>query len=269
MNKPFLAVWLTAALLTTSPAYAAKKDDFPGRKIYVDIPIIELADLAKQFNNVIIVDIRSRYEYQTLRIKDALHIPVSNIRFGGKIKALRAKTDKPIIFYSNGHTSYESYIGVIRARIARVKHRVYAFDAGIFDWAQAQPGRTALLGQSPIRNSNLISEKEFMAHLLDPAVFSSRVDPSMIILDVRGRLQRGAMGLFVFDEQWASLEDMAKLDRYISQAKREGKTLLIYDNVGQQVRLLMYYLEKKRAKNYYFMRGGAEGYYEMLKRLDF
>lgn len=269
MNKLFLAVWLTAALVAGSPAYAVEKEDFPGRKIYVDVPVIELADLVKQFNNVTIVDTRSRYEHETLRIKGALHIPVSSFRFGGKIKALRARTAKPIIFYSNGHTSYEPYIGVIRARIAGVKRDVYAFDAGVFDWVQIQPGRTALLGQSPIKSSNLISEKKFMARLLDPAIFSSRVDPSMIILDVRGRLQRGGIGLFVFDEEWASLEDIAKLDRYITQAKRERKTLLIYDNVGKQVRLLMYYLEKKRAKNYYFMKGGAEGYYEMLKKLDF
>jgi len=269
MNKFFLAVWLTAALLAGSPAYAAKKDGFPGRKIYIAVPIIELAELVRQFNNVTIIDTRSRYEYQTLRIKDALHIPVSSIQFGRKIKALRAKTTKPIILYSNGHTSYEPYIGVIRAKIAGVKRDVYAFDAGIFDWTQAQPGRAALLGQSPIKSSNLISKKKFMEHLLDPSMFSSRIDPSMIVLDVRSRLQRGGVGLFVFEEQWTSLKNKSKLDHYINQAKREGKTLLIYDNVGQQVRLLMYYLEKKRAKNYYFMKGGAEGYYEMLKKLDF
>ena len=57
-----------------------------------------------------------------------------------------------------------------------------------------------------------------------------------------------------------------KLEKFFARAKRNGKTLLIYDAVGKQVRWLMYSLERAGVKNYWFMKGGAKGYYDMLAK---
>ena len=57
---------------------------------------------------------------------------------------------------------------------------------------------------------------------------------------------------------------LVKLDA-IQQANREGKELLIYDEVGKQVRWLMYYLEDNNAPNYYFMKGGVREYFKFLR----
>ncbi|MEK7816390.1 MAG: hypothetical protein AAB294_06180, partial [Pseudomonadota bacterium] len=46
----------------------------------------------------------------------------------------------------------------------------------------------------------------------------------------------------------------------IERAKKEKKTLLVYDQVGKQVQWFQYYLESRGLKDYYFMKGGAQAY---------
>jgi hypothetical protein len=50
--------------LCTAIAWAAK-DEFPGRSTYPEVKYISLQDLKKRFGDVVIVDVRSAYEYQT------------------------------------------------------------------------------------------------------------------------------------------------------------------------------------------------------------
>jgi rhodanese-related sulfurtransferase len=254
-----LVFWLTAMLCGMPAVQAA--DDFPGREVFPDVQIMELHQLYQRLNDVVVVDARTGYEFQTLHIKNALNIPL-NSKFGKRVMALREKTSKPIVFYCNGHTCYKSYKAVHKAMYHKVD-KVYAFDAGIFDWTNAHPEHAVLLGETPVKIDRLISKQSFKSRLIEPAEFRSQVKQS-IVLDVRTRSQRAAAGLFPFQEQWVSLEKTKLLDKYIAQAKRTGKTLLVYDTVGKQVRWFQYYLEKKGLKNYFFMKGGADGYYKLL-----
>ncbi len=265
MYRFLLTVGLLAALLAAPLANAAK-DAFPGRKLYPDVTYIELSELQKRFKDVVIIDARSKYEFDTIHITGARNILVSKTLFGEEVKELRARTDKPIVFYCNGHSCMKSYKAARRAQAAGVKD-VYSFDGGIFDWAKANPDRTVLLGRSPIKVSDLISKKELKARMLAPEKFQARVENRRyLVLDVRSRLQRAGSGLFAFVEKQASLDDKERLDYYIEQARQSGKTLLAYDAVGKQVRWFQYYLEKKGLKKYYFMKGGAKGYYKLLAK---
>ena len=104
---------------------------FPGRAEYPEIPLYSKSDLLKDFNKVVVVDTRSSLEFETLRIKGALNIPVANRKFKGIIKGLRAETNKPIVFYCNGRSCYKSYKAAEIAMKAGIKN-VYAYDAGVF-----------------------------------------------------------------------------------------------------------------------------------------
>ena len=75
-------------------------------------------------------------------------------------------------------------------------------------------------------------------------------------------------GFFPAKERWISLNKMDKLNYYIENAKRNNKTIFIYDEVGKQVRWLQYALEKAKVKNYYFMDKGAKGYYDLMAQLE-
>jgi len=242
-----------------------QQKEFPGRDIFPEVKIYELTELYEQRNQVIIVDVRSSYEFSTLRAKGAINIPVSSDNFGEKIKELRQSTNKPIVFYCNGRTCFKSYKAARKAIYYKVKN-CFSFDSGIFDWAAAHPDEAILLGNSPVNINDLISKKSFKKKLIDPEKFGEKVGPKSIVLDVRDRFQREAVGFFPGQERRVSLDQKKKLEKYFRKAKYAKKTLLIYDAVGKQVRWLMYSLERANIRDYYFMKGGAKGYYEMLAK---
>ncbi len=265
MDKWITNSLLVLALLVTAST-ATAKDDFPGRKLFPDIKIMSLDKLNRDFNKVIVVDARTRYEYDTIHVTGSYNILVSKTSFEDEVRELRQRSTKPIVFYCNGHTCFKSYKATRRAQNAGVKN-VYAFDAGIFDWARAHPEKAVLLGKSPIRISDLISKKDFKKRLLSAEKFQRRVtQPNVLVLDVRSRLQRAGAGLFPFEEKFASLDNSEKLNRYINEARRKNKTVLAYDAVGKQVRWFEYYLRKKGIKRYYFMKDGANGYFSLLAK---
>ena len=222
--------------------WGAVDDEFPGRKLYHDVSVFSLDDLGKKHENVNVVDVRTPYEFETIHIKNAVNIPLSRGDFVKQIAALRKENDKPIVFYCNGHTCFKSYKAARKAQVFGVTG-VHSFDAGVFDWANAHPDKTVLLGKSPIDASKLISKKSFKSKLISPKEFEGKVKSGKyFVIDVRSRIQRSAMGLFPFTEKWASLDDNEKLKDLLEQAKAEKKGLLIYDNVGKQVSWLEYRL---------------------------
>lgn len=234
---------------------------FPLRPQYIDVPVVETADLDNKSADVYIVDVRSHYEYETLHIKDAILIPLTGKNFVVEVRKLREKNaDKPIVFYCNGKTCRKSYDAVLKAMAARISG-VVSYDAGIAEWAEKHPEKAVLLGRSPIKAEELLSSAKFKAHLLDPKAFEAKVGPNAIVLDVRDRVQRDTQ-LFPFKEQRAQLGEKAKLDAIIEQAKREKKILLVYDAVGKQVKWFQYYLENKGLNEYFFMKGGAQGHFD-------
>lgn len=259
--KKYHSIFLAglAGLLLSLDSIAADQK-FPYRSRYPDAPIIETETLAKRINDVIVVDVRSDYEYATLRIKDAINIPVSDRNFTQLAKELRAKNNKPIVFYCNGVTCHKSYDATLLALNNRIDN-VFAYDAGVFAWAKAHPEHTALLGRSPINPNDLIDDDRFKARLLSPKDFAGKVGNEAIVLDVRDRIQRDSP-LFPFKEQRAQLDEKGRLTSIIEQAKKERKTLLVYDAVGKQVQWLQYELEGQGLRDYYFMKGGAQAFWD-------
>ncbi len=131
------ALLYLALFLLTSVSQAT--DDFPGRAKYPGVPVLSKYELKKKFKEVVIVDTRSKLEFDTLRINGAKNISVASKTFVDQIKTLRSKTDKTIVFYCNGKTCMKSYRAVKKAKKARVENTI-AYGAGMFEWAKAYPG---------------------------------------------------------------------------------------------------------------------------------
>ena len=245
-------------------SWAAAKE-FPGRDVYPEVKHIALKDLFSQRKEVNIVDVRSSYEYQTLRIENAINIPLADKTFVDDMKKLRAKDNRLIVVYCNGKTCMKSYKAARKAMNAEISN-VVAYDAGVLDWAKAYPKNTYLLNKVLNDPSLLISKNEFKKHSLTPDQFGERLaSTSDIVLDVRDRFQREALSIFVGREFRVFLDDTKKLDRYINKAKKEGKGLLIYDAAGKQVRWLQYYLKDMGVKDYHFMDGGIRAYFKEME----
>ena len=241
-------------------------EDFPGRKTYAHVPFITMQQLYDEYDDVVIVDARSPYEFETLRISSAVNVPLSlsNSDYTLKLQELRKNNPgKKIVFYCNGHTCMKSYKAVHRAKVIAKVENVTAFDAGIFDWANAHPDKAMLLGESPVDLAKLISKDKYKKHVLPALDFVNNSTKDSIILDVRSRHQREGLSLFSGYEMTVPMGNKRKLNQYIQLAKNEKKKLFIYDAVGKQVRWLQYYLEQQNAGEYYFMEGGAAAFYKI------
>ncbi len=263
MKNVILGLGIFVALFSSSTTYSA--EGFPGRAEYPEIALYQKADLLRDLNRVVVVDARSVLEFETIHIKGAINIPVSSKNFPDMVKALRKKTAKPIVFYCNGRTCYKSYKATKSALKAGVKN-VFAYDAGIFEWARTYPKYAVLLGVNPMDPSKIIPKSKLKQHFLTPQQFneSARYSPrsGIMLLDVRDMYQRAGVGFFIGIEKWVSMNDQKKLFKYLDRARDENKTLYIYDETGKQVRWLQYTLEHRNIKNYYFMTKGAKGFYK-------
>ncbi len=252
------------------PTQVQAKDEFPVRKLYPAVPTIEIVDLKKQKDKVIIVDVRSEYEYQTLRMVGALNIPLASSGFVKDMQKLRKENPRTgIVVYCNGRTCKKSYKATQKCRVHNISD-VTAFDAGIFDWARKYPQQAILLGESPVDPTKLISKSAFKKKLVSPEKFEALMaNRNILVLDVRDRFQREALALFPGIEKRAFLDDKVKLEKYIGLAIRGKKKLMVYDAAGKQVRWLMYLFEKKGVKDYVFMKGGAHKYFANLRKQYF
>ncbi len=268
MHKKILFLLCAIASLISNQIYGAEANTkFPGRDLYPEVPTYELNEVFQKLGKISIVDVRSQYEFDTLRIKGAVNLSITDKDFDGKLRTLRGSSDKPLVFYCNGVTCHKSYQAVRRALFLKIDN-TFAFDAGIFAWANAHPDQSVLLGRSPINPSDIIEKDAFSSHLLGPNEFGAQIGDGTIVLDVRDRFQREAVGFFPGIERRIALDQADKLDKMLQKAKREDKTLLIYDEAGHQVQWLQYHLVDAGVKNYYFMKGGAKAYYDMLSGKD-
>ena len=259
MKKTIALIWLLSSMLMAAIA-GANTSEFPHRGKFKNVPVMEMSALQAKFDSVAIVDVRSAYEFETLHIKGAVNIPLSSKDFGTRLKALSAKSGKQLVMYCNGGTCKKSYKAVEKAMAAGVTN-VVAFDAGIYAWASTHPQHSVLLGQHPMQAGAFIDNKRFKSHMLTAKDFEANFGPRAQILDIRDRAQRDTQ-LFPFQEKRAQLDEMDRIKEIVAQAKRSNKTLLVYDKVGKQVRWFQYFLEREGVRNYYFMKGGSEGYYE-------
>jgi len=254
------------ALLFSSWAHA-NSDEFPGRKEFPEVKIYTKDHLKSNFGDVLIIDTRSNYEFETIHINTAINIPVSDKDFVQQIQKVRQTTQKAIVFYCNGRTCYKSYKATKAALKSHVRN-VYAYDAGMFEWAKTYPELTTLLGKTPINPNDLLSKKTLKAHMITPHKFTSMAyeqNDATQIIDIRDLSQRASsVGYFVGMEHWVSINRKAKLKKLIRKAKKNNKTLLIYDAVGKQVRWLQYTLEQENLDNYFFMEKGARGFFNEI-----
>ena len=87
-------------------------EEFPYRKDYPGVPIIELKDLKAGYDegSIVIVDVRSTLEFDTIHPKGASHVSLSNAGFEQNLQAFSEQNPgKKIAVYCNGITCLKSY----------------------------------------------------------------------------------------------------------------------------------------------------------------
>lgn len=253
-----------SSLISSSLVFAADAEDFPLRKNFPEIKVIETGDLKNVMGSHTIVDVRSPFEYSIMHIQGAMNLPIADKKFIANAKQAASDTGKPLVFYCNGHRCAKAYEAAMAMTKAGANNTI-AYDGGIADWAKAHPELTVLLDK-PLDPKALISDAQFKAHALDPKDFISKAQaqPTAIVVDVRDSFQVEGISLFPGRDFRTGL-DIAKLKKNIATAKETNQPMYFYDATGQQVKPLQYLLEDQGVKEYYFLQGGMGSYFDMLK----
>lgn len=264
MKKYIQYQWVVVMTLLFSVGVQAAADQFPLRAKFPDVKTVSVEALNAEYDEFMVVDARSRFEFDTIHVSKAVRIPISSKSFQNLLARQIPDKSAKIAFYCNGYTCSKSY----RAAAAATKagyHNAYAFDAGIFEWTKAHPERSTLLGDSPADPTQLIPKSDFKAHLIDFEGFKKKAaEKGAMVIDVRDAAQRrnsdGTKNELP-DMPTLSKRDNLKLNmdllkRKLNERKFRGKHLLIFDATGKQVKWLQYSLEKNGYSNYHFLKGG-------------
>lgn len=237
-------------VLVASPTLG---DDFPLRAKYPGVPTIGLDELTASFADTVVVDVRSKFEFDTIHIANAVHLPLKDQGFADSAKAVQtANGGKRLVFYCNGIDCAKSYDAAAVCQKAGVD-KVAVFDAGIFAWAKSHPEQTALLGRQPVDPAKLIDKEKLKAHLVSYSDARTKAASGMAI-DIRDPRQRS----FVPDLPRLRNIALDDLQPMLAQGKFKDQSLVLIDAVGKQVQWLQYWLEEHGYTNYVFVEHGVE-----------
>ncbi len=235
---------------------------FPLREKYPDVKPITIEDLNANYDSTIIIDVRSKEEYDVIHVKKAQHVQVTKGSFLTDLEKVRGKSDSTnIAFYCNGHTCTKSYKAADKANGAGFQN-IYCFDAGIFEWASTYPDKSALLGQSPVDPGKLISKDALNAKKLNWTDFAAKAaEANAMVIDIRDPFQK-SKDSSLDQNKSVNLKGVRnipldRLTKLLVKGEFKGKQLLIFDAVGKQVRWLQYYLEEGGYSNYAFLAKGV------------
>lgn len=247
-----MAVLVFAGVL--AGAAVAAEEGFPLRAKFPKVEYVTTEALARDYQKTIIVDVRSKIEFDVIHVSKAVHLPVANAMFVKELEKVRGKeAPNPMAFYCNGHTCEKSYEAVDAAMQAGFRN-IYVYDAGIYDWVKAQPDKGTLMGKTPVPLDKLISQDTLKKRKLNYAAFKKRTEnPAAMVVDIREPFQRHSI---------PQLKDIRNIpsDRFtalLKQGEFKDKELLIMDAVGKQVQWIQYYLEMNGYTNYYFLDKGV------------
>jgi rhodanese-related sulfurtransferase len=233
---------------------AAAEEGFPLREKFPKVKYISTEALNRDYQNTIIVDVRSKIEYDVIHINKAVHVPITTTLFIKDLAKVRDKDGKaPMAFYCNGHTCAKSYEAAEQAMEAGFRD-VYVYDAGIYDWVKAYPDKGTLMGKTPVPVNKLISHEMLAKKKINYDEFKKKTqNPGAMVIDIREPFQRDTI------PQLPMLRNIPS-DRFAELLKKgefKDKELLILDAVGKQVEWIQYYLDMYGYKNYYFLDKGV------------
>lgn len=257
-------ILLLAILLLTAAVSASASSDFPLRDKYPQVKPISIEALHDQYDDFIIVDVRSKMEFDVIHIASARHVQVTKSDFLEKLDKIRERNNStPIAFYCNGHTCAKSYKAAAKAIAAGFDY-IYCFDAGIFEWVDTYPERGSLLGQTPADKSKLISKADLKVKMIPFDQFRAKgAEADTLVIDTRDPFQRARAADLpqnkIVDIKGIRNIPMDRMLALLQDRKLNDKHLLIFDAVGKQVRWLQYHLEENGYTRYNFLEKGALG----------
>jgi rhodanese-related sulfurtransferase len=254
-----IACILCLSFFSVSVAQSATKarsgDLFPLRDFYPTVQTMSTETLLQVYDEAIIIDVRSQFEFDVVRINKAAHVDFTQENFLDEISALRSKKSEiPLIFYCNDPSCSRGYRAVMSAESAGYSD-VYIYDPGVFSLLKKKPQFVTLMGTTPAQTAQVISKEQYEKAQLDFASFKDQSNGlSALVIDIRDIYGRELLP----DLNNVRNIPMEALLQGISHRIWAEKKLLILDHLGDQTQSLQYFLEANGYTDYAFLRGGVQ-----------
>lgn len=259
-KKRYLIFSPVSILLIISFIYSScYATEYPYRDNYSFVNIIEPAELKTGYDSgeFIIVDVRSKTEFEAIQISGAVNLPYGNLKFTHNLLTLAGNNpDKKIAVYCNGIDCIKSYKAAEDALYLGMSN-VYALDAGVAAWAKEYPSATLIQGKTLTDPEKLIHDDNiFQKICLDFETFKKNAaKKDTVIIDARDPIQRSKKLPGLDNPLQVPLDKLVK--NIINKGNMKDKELYIFDQVGKQVRWLTYKLIDQGYTHFYFLEGGA------------
>ncbi len=243
------------SLFVPASSPAAKAQNYPLRSLYPSAQIISTDTLVNSYAEVIIIDVRTAFEFDVVHINKAVNISLVD---GGLVAALERyrapDSTTPLVFYCNDPACSRAFRAALAVQSAGYGN-VFVYDAGVFSWVTEAPEKTTLMGSSPAHPEKVISPLLFERHQLDFESFEARTSQlSTLVVDIRDIYHRN------YEPRIKGIRSIP-LESFLEAVTHRiwaEKKLLIFDQSGEQTRWLQYFLQASGYADYAFLSGGMD-----------
>ncbi len=261
ISKKAIKGFLISLLIIFTVSFTFAKVKYPLRKLYKQCKPISTAKLKRQLKKMIVIDVRSKIEYDVAHIDSAVNILVGKMTKEDLQKVIQKKGRKPFVFYCNGITCKKSYKATLKAQKWGYEDS-YVYDAGMPDWVKKAPSKTIMFGKKQSKRSIkrlFIKKRNFLKKTVSPKNFIKKYKSGKyFVIDARDRNERKEDPIKLKGIRQIPFDSIIKLIKKNKVIPKNN--LLILDNVGKQVRWLEFYFRKYKIRNYWFLKGGVRNW---------
>ncbi len=251
----FALCCLLVALSIASTVTATDEQYFPLRPFYPAVKTIDTNRFLEIYFDAIIIDVRSRFEFDVVHINKAKHAPLSEDDFIASIRRYRSLiSETPMVFYCNDPACSSAFRAVLLAQAAGYTN-VFVYDAGVFPLLMVAPEKITLMATTPAQPDLVISNEYYKRVRIDFEEFKKRSSRmGTMLIDIRDIYNR------VHEPRLKNVRNipMEPFIKAVTNRIWAEKKLLIFDQNGKKTRWLQYFLQANGYSDYVFLRGGME-----------
>ena len=252
----FVILCMMVVLLIASTVEATDEQDYPLRPFYPAVKTIDTDRFLEIYFDAIIIDVRSRFEFDVVRINKAKYVPLSEDDFIASIRRYRSLiSETPMVFYCNDSACSSAFRAALLAQTAGYTN-VFVYDAGVFPLLMVAPEKITLMATTPAQPDLVISNDYYNKVRIDFKEFKERsTGMGALLIDIRDIYNR------VHEPRLQGVRNipMESFLKAVTNRIWVEKKLLIFDQNGEKTRWLQYFLQANGYSDYVFLRGGMEG----------
>ncbi|MEN8256330.1 MAG: rhodanese-like domain-containing protein [Thermodesulfobacteriota bacterium] len=220
-------------------------------------------ELNEIFDLASLIDCRSRFEYDILRMKNAVQVPAATLVRGDLDWLRKRNPRKAIVFYCNADTCSRSLSVFGQAEKWGVRN-IYLSRPGIREWAKEHPDKVLYFGKI-LGNDNedldrLFAPDQSQSNPLAPSklVAASR-QPGVLAVDIRDIVEGDQYTITLANLQHYPVDRLVK---FIKSGSRKvvGKKIFSLDAEGCQSSWRQFLFADLQVPDYLFLKGGARAW---------